>query len=116
MFRKQNPKQLLTVAAIAVAVATATSAGVAVAGSGGDAAQPTATTAARAGGILGGVHGALQALVAQGTISQTQADAVQRQADAGSIDPKSLVDGGVVSDAQMHAIANSVDQVKRAAA
>ncbi|HEV3267068.1 MAG TPA: hypothetical protein VGZ68_01555, partial [Acidimicrobiales bacterium] len=38
-------------------------------------------------------------LVHNGTISQSAADAVQRQATAGAIDPKSLVDSGVLTSA-----------------
>ncbi|MGB2952656.1 MAG: hypothetical protein WBB74_04595 [Gaiellaceae bacterium] len=67
------------------------------------------------GAILAGVHTALQRLVANGTISQHQADAVQRQAAAGSIDPRTLVQSGLVNDAQMRAIGDSLDQVKQAA-
>ena len=71
--------------------------------------RPSAPT-----GILAGVHSALEALVAQGTINQNQANAVQQEADGGSIDPKVLVDRGVVSDAQMRVIAASIDRVKSA--
>jgi hypothetical protein len=67
------------------------------------------------GAILPGVHKALERLVANGTIDQHQADAVQQQAAAGSIDPKALVESGLVSDAQMRAIGDSLDQVKQAA-
>jgi len=74
----------------------------------------TPAPAAAPGGILAGVHRALEDLVSQGTITQTQADAVQQQADAGSIDPKSLVQAGVLTDAQMQVVANSLDQVKEA--
>jgi hypothetical protein len=74
-------------------------------------------TSIRAGapsGILAGVHGALEDLVAQGTINQDQANAVQQQADSGSIDPKTLVRSGVVTDPQMRVIAGRIDQLKMA--
>jgi hypothetical protein len=51
--------------------------------------------------------------VSQGTINQSQADAVQQQVEAGSVEPKQLVDDGIVTEAQMRAIGNSLDQVKR---
>ena len=54
----------------------------------------------------------LAVLAADGTIDQHQADAVQAQADAGSIDPKQLVQSGTVTDSQMHAIAVKIDQLK----
>jgi hypothetical protein len=110
-------RRVLANVAIAVAVGVGSAAGVGFAqGNGkGDGAGTSTVAASPSNGILAGVHGALENLVAQGTISQSQADAVQAQADAGSIDPKQLVDSGVVSDAQMRAVANSIDAVKRAA-
>jgi len=114
--RSLVPKRnLLAGVVIAVVAGTASAAGVAVAqGNGTTSSVPTVTTSAP-GSILAGVHHALEQLVAQGTITQPQADAVQQQADGGSIDPKTLVDSGVVSGAQMRAVANSIDQVKQAA-
>ena len=115
-----NRRTLATITLAAIA-GTASAAGVGFAqGSGASSGAPsksgtnsTTTTSRTAGGILAAVHDALEKLVAQGTISQQQADVVQQQANAGSIDPKTLVQGGVVSDAQMRAIGNSLDQVKR---
>lgn len=117
-----NRRTLATIA-VALVAAVGSVAGVSFAqGSGGSSAGAAtsatngkATASPAAGGILAGVHAALERLVASGTISQQQADAVQQQANAGSIDPKTLVQHGVVSDAQMGAIGNSIDQVKRAA-
>ncbi len=59
-------------------------------------------------------HQALERFVADGTIDRSQADAIGRQLDAGSIDPKALVDDGVVTDAQMHVVANAFDAIKSA--
>jgi hypothetical protein len=115
-----NRRTLATITLAAIA-GTASAAGVGFAqGSGTSSGAPTSSgatsgtpTSRAPGGILAAVHDALENLVANGTINQQQADAVQQQANAGSIDPKTLVQGGVVSDAQMRAIGNSLDQVKR---
>jgi hypothetical protein len=115
MFKPTLNRRVLANIAIAVAVGVGSSAGVSLAQGNGKGDGTTTVAARPSNGILAGVHGALENLVAQGTISQSQADAVQAQADAGSIDPKQLVDNGVVSDAQMRAVANSIDAVKRAA-
>ena|SRR2546425_11092097 len=120
--RMLNRRTLVTVA-VAVLAGTASAAGVGFAqGSGASSSAPASTRAnsgtpagGAPGGILAAVHGALEKLVAKGTISQQQANAVQQQANAGSIDPNTLLQRGVVSDAQMRAIGNSLDQVKRAA-
>jgi hypothetical protein len=71
------------------------------------------TVAPAPGGILVGVHKALEDLVTNGSITQAQADAVQHQASAGSIDPKALVEAGTLTDAQMRLVANAIDQVKQ---
>jgi hypothetical protein len=108
-------RRVLANVAIAIAVATATAAGVALAsGESGGQAKPASTSG---GTVLGSVSAAAQSaldrLVGAHTITQAQADAVQAQVDAGSVNPKTLVDSGTVSDAQMHAIAGVLDQVKR---
>ena len=108
-------RRVLANVAVAVAAGAVSVAGVSLAQGNATtrpapAARPSAPT-----GILAGVHSALETLVAQGTINQNQADAVERQADSGSIDPKALVGGGVVSDAQMRTIAASIDRLKNAA-
>jgi hypothetical protein len=56
----------------------------------------------------------LAQLVLQGSITQTQADAVEHQAGTGSINPKELVPSGVVTDAQMHVVADTIDAGKAA--
>jgi hypothetical protein len=113
----RNPlpnRRLLGWVVIAVAVGTVSVAGVSFAqdkvSTGGS--PPAGAAAPR--GMLAGVHNALANLVAQGTISQSEADAVQHQADAGSIDPKLLVQSGAISDARMRIVADRLDQLKRA--
>jgi hypothetical protein len=109
-------RRTLANVALAAAVSAGSVAGVGLAQGGG--APATVSTPSPAavlpGGILAGVHDVLAGLVASGTITQLQADAVQGQVDAGSIDPKQLVESGALSDAQMHAVADVIDQVKKA--
>ena len=118
MLRRILNRQTLATTTIAITAAVGSVAGVSLAqGNGGT--SPTTTVAtqpapdAQRGGILAGVHQILASLVANGTINQQQADAIQAQANAGSIDPKHLVQDGVVSDAQMRAVAAQIDQLKR---
>jgi hypothetical protein len=56
---------------------------------------------------------AVQRLVERGTIDQHQADAIDRQIEAGSLDGRELVEHGVVSEAQMRAVENAVTEVKQ---
>ena len=111
--RKQSARTTLAIIASAVAASTLSLAAVSYAGNGGAATNPAAKSSS-AGSILPGVRGVLKTLVGQGRITQAQADAVQRQADTGTIDPKALVQSGVISDAQMHLVANGIEQVKLA--
>ena len=107
-------RRTLAAAAIAVAVSIGSVAGVSLA-QGNNPAQTVSTPSAISpspGGILAGVHQVLAGLVADGTIDQQQADAVQSQANAGSIDAKQLVQSGTLTDAEMHAIAAQIDQLK----
>ncbi len=108
-------RRLLASVAVVAAAGVASAAGVGFAQDGG--AGPAASTPAATPSVpnvLAGVRDGLAGLVAQGTIDQQQADAVQQEADAGSVDPKTLVASGVVNDAQMHAIADVIDRVKQA--
>jgi hypothetical protein len=108
-------RRVLASTALAVAVAAGSIAGTSLAQGN---TRPTATSTPAAvapGGILAGVHDALTHLVSNGTITQTGANAVQQQANTGSIDPKQLVQSGALTDAQMHAVATAIDQVKQAA-
>jgi hypothetical protein len=114
MTRRIFSRRTLATAAIAVAVSIGSVTGVSLA-QGNDPAPAVSTPSAATtspGGILSGVHLVLAGLVSDGTIDQQQADAVQSQADAGSIDPKQLVQSGTVTDSQMHAIATKIDQLK----
>jgi hypothetical protein len=109
-----TPRRVAAQAAIAVAVGVAAAAGTSFAaggsggsgGSGPPSAPPPIAAAART---------ALDGLVGQGTIDQSQADAIEQQVEAGSIDPRALVSSGVVDDGQMHAVADVLDHVKEAA-
>jgi phage-related minor tail protein len=65
--------------------------------------------------LMGSVTQLLDQLVQNGTISQSAANAIQLQATAGSIDPKSLVDSGALTTAQMRSVADGIDQIKMAA-
>jgi hypothetical protein len=108
-------RRLLVNGAIAITVAAATSAGVALAGSGGSGSSPTqaVTTADTGNGVNNEFHQALQSLVADGTISQAQADVIREQGDTASVDPRALVANGVVTAAQMSKVAARLDGVKR---
>jgi hypothetical protein len=107
-------RRMLANVALAAAVSAGSVAGVSLAqGNGASPAVSTPSVTAPAGGILAGVHDRLAGLVAAGTIDQTQAAAVQAEANAGSIEPKQLVDGGVLTDAQMHAVADALAALKR---
>ena len=118
MLRRILNRQTLATTTIAITAAIGSIAGVSLAqGNGGNSPATTVATQpaphAQPGGILAGVHEILDSLVTNGTINQQQADAIQAQANAGSIDPKQLVQDGVVSDAQMRAVAAQIDQLKR---
>jgi hypothetical protein len=107
-------RRTLAAVTIAAAVSIGSVAGVSLA-QGNDPARSVSTSSAATaspGGILAGVHAVLAGLVADDTIDQPEADAVQSQADAGSIDPKQLVQSGTVTDSQMRAIAVKIDQLK----
>jgi hypothetical protein len=118
MLRRILNRQTLLTTTIAITAAVGSVAGVSLA-QGNSGTSPTTTVATQPaprlqpGGILAGVHEILASLVANGTIDQQQADAVQAQANAGSIDPKQLVQSGVLTDAQMRSIATQIDQLKR---
>ena len=117
MLRRILNRQTLATTTIAITAAIGSIAGVSLAqGNGGNSPATTVATQpapdAQRGGILAGVHQILASLVANGTINQQQADAIQTQANAGSIDPKQLVQNGVVSDAQMRSVAARIDQLK----
>ena len=106
-------RRTLATAAIAVTAAAGSVAGASVAqGSGNRPSNNASAAPAPRSSILAGVDRILSGLVATGTITRQQADAVQAQADAGSIDPKQLVHQGVLTDAQTRVIAQHIDQLK----
>jgi hypothetical protein len=110
-------RRALTTAAVALAAAIGSAAGVSYAQDGTSVPQKTVSTASPTeGGIMPAVHDALQQLVAAGTIDEQQAGAVEQDAAEGSIDPRALVESGLVDESQMQAIGESLDRVKEAAA
>ena len=115
MHHRNLTRRVLAGAAVAVAIAAGSVAGTSFAQGNGSPPATSTPAAAAPGGILAGVHDALERLVASGTITQAQADVVQQQANAGSIDPKQLVQSGALSDTQMRSVAAAIDQVKQAA-
>jgi hypothetical protein len=117
MSKRILTRRTLATLAVAAVAAVGSVAGTSLAQDAGTSpATSTASTAsATPGGILAGVGDALTRLVADGTISQSQSAAVQRQANAGSIDPKQLVQDGTLTDAQMRAVADAIDHIKQAA-
>jgi hypothetical protein len=69
-------------------------------------------TQAAEGRLQAAARAALQGLVTAGTINQHQADAVESQVIAGSVDPNQLVSSGVLTASQMHAVSGALVQVK----
>ena len=98
-------------AAAAIAAAAVGSA-IAISGTAGAATQAPAPGAG-GGPVVAAADAALEQMAANGTLSRTQADAIEAQVNAGSIDPKQLVNDGVVTDAQMRTVANAIEQIKR---
>jgi polyhydroxyalkanoate synthesis regulator phasin len=108
--------------AVALLVATVTAAGVAFADS-SSSHSPAAKAPASTGtgtrapdAITTRARAALDRLVANGTINQSQADAIQQDVVAGSVDPAALIAAGTVGQAQMRAVANALDRVKKSVA
>jgi hypothetical protein len=64
-------------------------------------------------GIVQAADAAMQQLVADGTIDQAQARAVDAAVASGSVDPAALVSNGTLSQAQMTAVAHRLDAVKQ---
>lgn len=111
-----NVKRQLATATLAVLVLAGSAAGGAIAnGSAASAKQSPAPAGAGAGGpVLVGAVAAIERLVSAGTLTARQGNAIEQEIRSGSIDPKALVDAGVVSDGQMRAAAAAIDQVKAA--
>jgi hypothetical protein len=100
--------------AILAGLVVAGSAAGAVIANGPAAAAVQAPPRAAPGSVVAGAVAAIERLVAEGTLTSSQGEAIAAQIRAGSIDPKQLVQSGVVSDAQMRAAAAAIEQVKRA--
>ncbi len=64
------------------------------------------------GSVVTGAVAAMERLVADGTLTRAQGNAIEQQIRTGSIDPKQLIQDGVVSDAQMRVAAAAIAQVK----
>ena len=108
-----STRRLAVPATIAVLVLSAAAVGVAFASGGGHKAHAHSTGTRAPDAITRAAHTALEQLVANGTINQSQADAIQRQVIAGSVDPAGLIAAGTLSATQMHAVAQALSQVKR---
>ncbi len=105
----------VTGAAAGLAVAAAIVGPSALASSGGDrskSAHAVASHSAAAGGAASPFLAAVAAAVQAGTIDGAQARVLDADIEAGSIDPKALVDRGVLTDAQMRAVSDRLVAVK----
>ena len=108
---------------LAVAV-LAGGAGIAAAGDGGSKADAVSATDRPAvskpiapdpgvpPGLLAETRGALGELVADGTIDQGQADAVQSRVASGSVDTTEVVASGVLDEAQMQRVNDVLRTIK----
>jgi hypothetical protein len=73
----------------------------------------TSDTAAADARLHAAVEAALERLVRGGAIDQHQAEVIDGQIDAGSLNPEELVQHGVLSEAQMQVVANALAEAKR---
>ena len=80
------------------------------AAAGGTSPSPSSSTSKTA--LKEAADAAVQALVEDRTINQHQADVLRQQIDAGYMDEQKLVDGGVLTAAQMQAVLNRLLAVK----
>ena len=100
---------LIVATATAAGVAFADSSGGHPAG----AKAPVSNGGSRASAAIAqGVRTALDRLVASGTIDQAQANVIEQHAVAGSVDPQALVAAGTLTQAEMQAVASALDEVK----
>ena len=74
--------------------------------------SPSASSSGSATAPKEAAEAAVQTLVADGTINQHQADVLREQIDAGYMDEQELVDGGVLTAAQMQAVLAKLIAVK----
>jgi len=114
-------RRLLVLAAAAVALVAVSGGSVVLAGNNGtkpnssDVAAttaPVAATTTSTTALKEAADAAVQALVEDRTINQHQADVLRQQIDAGYMDEQKLVDGGVLTAAQMQAVLNRLLAVK----
>ena len=114
-----TPRRLAVHGAIALAVGSATAAGVAFASGnnspGSATSTPPAAISPSPDPVAAAARVVLNRLVARGTINQAQADTIEQDVVGGSVDPRALINDGVVTETQMQAVADTLDQVKRAA-
>jgi hypothetical protein len=130
--RRGRHRQVARNLTIAVATAALAGGGAAMAADGGAApstnkAPADGTESAKKAAVAGDraplgpnepvvtqARAALEGLVADDTIEQTEADVVLRDVIAGSVEPDALVRAGKVSSAHMPAIMDALMEVKRA--
>jgi len=74
--------------------------------------QPIAPDPGVPPGLLAETRGALGELVADGTIDQGQADAVQSRVASGSVDTTEVVASGVLDEAQMQRVNDVLRTIK----
>jgi hypothetical protein len=115
MFGSVATRRTLATVTVAIAASVGSVAGVSLAQGSVGSSPGTSVPSAAQGSILPGVQNVLAQLVAAGTIDDQQAAAIQAEANAGSIDPKQLVDSGIISDTQMRVVADRIDALKRSA-
>jgi hypothetical protein len=109
-------KHGLLAATVGAAVASAIlTAGVVSSAQGNPSPSVQVSVASAPNSLMSSVTQLLDQLAQNGTITQSGADAVQRQANAGSIDPRSLVQSGALTSAQMQIVGDGIDQLKMAA-
>ena|SRR5579872_723566 len=110
----QITRQLGRVALASLALAgSATGAVLANSAANASSKSPAPAAAPPSGSVRAGALAAIEGLVSDGTLTRAQGDAIEAQIRAGSIDPKQLVDAGVLTDAKMRIAATAIDQVKR---
>jgi hypothetical protein len=98
-------------AGIAAAGGSPKAAGVSVTGKPA-ADEPSAPEAGVPAGLLAETQRALDALVADGTIDQSQASAVQSRVASGSIDTTEVVSSGVLDEVQMQRVNEVLRAIK----
>lgn len=121
--RASRPRAAAAIAGLLAVAVLAGGAGIAAAGGGSkaDAAsvtdkpatdKPHAPDPGVSPGLLAETQRALDALVADGTIDQSQADAVQSRVASGSIDTTEVVASGVLDETQMQRVNDVLRTIK----